>query len=99
MKIIMALASLDIGGAETHVVELSKEIKRRGHDVVMISGGGVYQKEIEEFGIKHYTVPLKSRNYKNIIKACGMIKKIIKRWIINWNSPRYSTNLWVQLWS
>lgn len=78
MKIIMALASLDIGGAETHVVELSKEIKRRGHDVVMISGGGVYQKEIEEFGIKHYTVPLKSRNYKNIIKACGMIKKIIK---------------------
>lgn len=78
MKIIMALASLDIGGAETHVVELSKEIKRRGHDVVMISGGGVYQKEIEDFGIKHYTVPLKSRNYKNIIKAYGMIKKIIK---------------------
>ncbi len=78
MKIIMALAGLDIGGAETHVVELSKEIKRRGFEVVMISGGGVYQKEVEDFGIKHYTVPVKARNYSQIIKAKGMIKKIIR---------------------
>lgn len=78
MKILMALAGLDIGGAETHVVELSKEIKRRGYDVVMISGGGVYQSEVEQFGIKHYVVPVKERNYKNILKAKSMIKKIIK---------------------
>lgn len=77
MKIMMALAGLDIGGAETHVVELSKEMKRRGHEVIMLSGGGVYQKEAEEFGIKHYTVPVKERKYANIIKAYTMIKKII----------------------
>jgi len=77
MKIMMALAGLDIGGAETHVVELSKEMKRRGHEVVMISGGGVYQREAEAFGIKHYTVPVKERNYANIIRAYRMIKKII----------------------
>ena len=46
MKILMALNGLDIGGAETHVVELSKEIQRRGHEVVMVSSGGVYQKEV-----------------------------------------------------
>lgn len=78
MKIIMALAGLDIGGAETHVVELSKEIKRRGHEVIMISGGGVYQKEVEDSGIKHYTVPVKERNYTKILKAKKIIKKIIK---------------------
>ena len=78
MKIIMALAGLDIGGAETHVVELSKELKRRGHDVIIISGGGVYAKEAEDFGIKHYTVPVKERNYINIIKSVSMIKRIIK---------------------
>ncbi len=78
MKIIMALAGLDIGGAETHVVELSKELKRRGHDVIIISGGGVYAKEAEDFGIKHYTVPVKERNYLNIIKSVSMIKRIIK---------------------
>lgn len=78
MKIIMALAGLDIGGAETHVVELSKGLKRRGHDVIIISGGGVYAKEAEDFGIKHYTVPVKERNYLNIIKSVSMIKRIIK---------------------
>jgi len=79
MKIIMALAGLDIGGAETHVVELSKEIKRRGWEVIMISGGGVYQKEVEEAGIKHYTVPVSTRNYRNILIAKKQIKEILKK--------------------
>jgi polysaccharide pyruvyl transferase CsaB len=77
MKILMALAGLDIGGAETHVVELSKEMVRRGHEVVMISGGGVYREDVEDYGIKHYTVPVKERNYIKIIRAYKMIKKII----------------------
>ena len=29
-KILMALMGLEIGGAETHVVELSKELKKQG---------------------------------------------------------------------
>ena len=29
-KILMALMGLEIGGAETHVVELSKELRRMG---------------------------------------------------------------------
>ncbi len=78
MKIIMALAGLDIGGAETHVVELSKELKRRGHEVIIISGGGVYADEAVAFGIKHYTVPVKRRNYIDIVKSMFMIKKIIQ---------------------
>ena len=40
MKILMATMGLDIGGAETHIVELSKELKRQGHDVAIISNGG-----------------------------------------------------------
>lgn len=30
---------LDIGGAETHIVELSKELKSRGHQVAVESNG------------------------------------------------------------
>ena len=30
MKVLMATMKLDIGGAETHIVELSKALKRRG---------------------------------------------------------------------
>ena len=42
MKILMATMGLDIGGAETHIVELAKELKHQGHDVAIISNGGVY---------------------------------------------------------
>ena len=36
MKILMATMGLDIGGAETHIVELSKELKSRGHQVAVV---------------------------------------------------------------
>ncbi len=78
MKILMALNGLDIGGAETHVVELAKEIVRRGHEVVMVSSGGVYQKEVEQAGIKHYTVTLTSRSARSIFASKALLKKIIK---------------------
>ena len=31
MKILMATMGMDIGGAETHIVELSKELTHQGH--------------------------------------------------------------------
>ena len=77
MKILMALNGLDIGGAETHVVELSKEIQRRGHQVIMVSSGGVYQKEVEEAGIVHYTVLLTSRKPGDIAASKKQLKEII----------------------
>lgn len=74
----MALMGLDIGGAETHVTELSKELKRRGHNIIVASNGGVYEKELESFGIKHYKVPLQNKQPNNIISSVSLLKKIIK---------------------
>ena len=56
MKIFMATMGLGIGGAETHIVELAKELKARGHEVVIASNGGVYVAEVEAAGIRHYAV-------------------------------------------
>lgn len=77
-NIMLSLMKLDIGGAETHVVELAKELKRRGHNVIVTSNGGVYADELEAYGIKHYTVPLQNKNPFNVIKAYTLLKKIIK---------------------
>lgn len=77
-NILMLLMKLDIGGAETHVVELSKELKKRGYNIVIASNGGVYTKELEEAGIKHYDVPLQNKHPKNVIKSFKLIKKIIE---------------------
>lgn len=77
LKVLLALMKLDIGGAETHVVELAKELKKRGYDVVVTSGGGVYTEELLSFGIAHYTLPLYTKKPKDMIKSLKGLKKII----------------------
>ena len=49
-NILLSLMQLNIGGAETHVVELAKELKRKGFNVIVTSNGGVYVKELEDAG-------------------------------------------------
>lgn len=78
-NILLALMQLNIGGAETHVVELAKELKRRGFNVIVTSNGGVYVKELEEAGIKHYSVPLQNKNPINMFKAAKRLASIIKK--------------------
>ncbi len=77
MNILMSLMKLDIGGAETHVVELAKELKKRGHKVVITSNGGTYVDELNKLGIVHYTIPLQNKKPQNVVKAFSMLKKVI----------------------
>lgn len=77
MNILMSTMQLDIGGAETHIVELAKELKKRGHNIIITSNGGAYVGELEESGIKHYTVPLQNKKPQNVMTAFSMLKKII----------------------
>ena len=39
-KILMATNGMQIGGAETHILELSIELRRMGYDITVISKGG-----------------------------------------------------------
>ena len=78
-SILMALNGLDIGGAETHVVELSKELARKGHRIIVASNGGVYEKELEEAGIKHYKVPMARINVSDMKKSYDKVKEIDPR--------------------
>ena len=79
MKILMATMGLDIGGAETHIVELSKELKSRGHQVAVVSNGGVYVPEIEAAGIRHYAAPLNRRSVGSMLQAQRILRQIIAR--------------------
>lgn len=67
-----------IGGAETHVVELARELAARGHDVTVASNGGVYVAELTSAGVKHFTVPLHSKSPLSMIRSYGLLKRLIK---------------------
>ncbi|NLY42911.1 MAG: glycosyltransferase family 4 protein [Clostridiaceae bacterium] len=76
-NILIALMGLEIGGAETHVVELAKGLKKEGFNVIVASNGGVYEKELLESGIKHYSVPLHNKKPHNVLRSYFLLKKII----------------------
>ncbi len=77
MKILMTLMGLEIGGAETHVVELCKELSRRGVEVTVASNGGVYEKTLAEYNIKHIRLPLNTKSPASLIKSYVGLKKLI----------------------
>lgn len=78
-RILMTLMGLEIGGAETHVVELVKELNKQGFEIIVASNGGVYEKELKEAGIKHYHVPMHKRNIAKMIRSYFLLKKIIRK--------------------
>ena len=79
MKILMATMGLGIGGAETHIVELVKELKQEGHDVAIVSNGGVYVPEITAAGIRHYQAPMHRRNLGDMVRARKILREIIRK--------------------
>jgi len=76
-NILITTMRLDIGGAETHIVELAKGLSKEGFNVVVASTGGVYEKELISSNIKVYHVPLDNKKPHNVIKAYYQLKDII----------------------
>ena len=77
-KVLMALMGLEIGGAETHVVELSKELHRQGWEVVVVSNGGVYEHELTDAGIRCYHAPLHKRNLALMHRSLRILRRVIR---------------------
>lgn len=77
-KILMVTMGMDIGGAETHIIELSRELHSRGWDVIIASNGGVYVEEIEAFGMRHVQMPINDKKPAHMLKSYKSLKKLIK---------------------
>ena len=78
MNILMVTMSLGIGGVETHITELTKELIRRGHRVTVASAGGVYVAEITASGASHVTLPLAGRSPIGLAQAYFGLRRLIK---------------------
>ena len=83
MRILMATMQLGIGGAETHIVELSKALKKRGIEVFVASQGGAYVSELEAVGIKHFKLPLNKKTIPAMRKSISGLKEIIEEYKID----------------
>ncbi|HOW22390.1 MAG TPA: glycosyltransferase [Sedimentibacter sp.] len=77
--VLQALMGLDIGGAETHVIELSIELKKRGYRVIVASNGGDYEDVLKNAGVETVKVPLHTKNPAAVIKSLIILNDLIKK--------------------
>lgn len=77
MNILLVTMGMDIGGAETHILELAKELKKRGNRVYVVSNGGKYVEELEQNDIEHIWAPLHNKKINNVVKSYKILKRTI----------------------
>lgn len=77
MKILMVTMAMNIGGAETHILELCRELISLGHDVTLASNGGVYADEAVSFGVRHVKLPLHTKEPAAVMRSYKGLKKLI----------------------
>ena len=70
---------MDIGGAETHILELAKGLKAQGHTVYVVSEGGIFTEELARCEIHHIFAPLSSKKIKDIIISYRILKRLIQK--------------------
>lgn len=78
-NILIVTMGLDIGGAETHIVELACSLKKRGYNIICASNGGVYVDTLAKYDIPHYNAPLTSKKPSSILRSYKILKDIVQK--------------------
>lgn len=79
MTIIQILPNLNTGGVETGVADLAVRLAKAGHRCIVISNGGELVKQIEADGVKHYSLPVHSKNPITVLKMIPAVTKILRQ--------------------
>lgn len=78
-NILLLIPRLNIGGAESYVALVAHNLKIKGFNVFIASGGGNLASKLQKEGIKHFFLPIRLSKYISVI----LLKHIIKKYNID----------------
>lgn len=78
MKILQVLPALEQGGVERGTIEIATALSVAGIPNAVASAGGRLVKELEAFGVEHFTLPLDSKNPFTVRRNSSRLAKIAK---------------------
>lgn len=80
VNILLMTNHLNVGGITTYLFALSRQYRNRGHQVVLVSAGGVREEEFVKLGVVHVRAPLrvKSEVHPATIAAVPRLLKLIR---------------------
>lgn len=99
VKIIQILPELILGGVERHVIDLSNELVKQGHEVLVVSAGGQMERQLNS-QVQVYHLPVQKKNLFSGLYCVMRLARLIKSggwqimhahsrvpaWIANWTS-------------
>ena len=74
LKVIQLLPELNIGGVERGTCDFSKALVKNGHESVVISNGGIYEKDIIQHGGKHINLPIHKKSLFSLLLSKKLSK-------------------------
>jgi lipopolysaccharide heptosyltransferase II len=78
MNILQILPRLDVGGVETGTVDISRDLVKKGHKVIVVSNGGRLVKELADAGARHIKLPVHEKSIFTVIKMVKRLRYILK---------------------
>ena len=76
--VLQVLPELNQGGVELGTIEIASELQKRGIENYVASEGGRMQYQLDRMKVKHFTLPLKTKNIFRMLKNAKKLEKIIK---------------------
>ena len=98
MRIIEILPELDIGGVERHVIDLSNELVKRGHEVSVISAGGKMRPQLSG-AVRHIDMPVHKKNPFTIWSCSRKIASLARREKVQILHAHSRVPAWIARWA
>jgi len=95
MRILQILPELNVGGVETGTVDFAKYLSEHGYYSVVVSHGGELVPELEQQGIRHYTLPVHQKNPFSALSAIKKLRQIILKEKIDIVHARSRVPAWI----
>jgi glycosyltransferase involved in cell wall biosynthesis len=62
MKLLILTTHFNHGGITSYIINLAKGLKNRGHHVIVGSSGGSCLKRLEDLGVSHINIPIRTKS-------------------------------------
>lgn len=97
--VLQVLPELNQGGVELGTIEIASELQKRGIENYVASEGGRMQYQLERLKVKHFTLPLKTKNIFKMWLNAKKLAKIIKENGITIVHARSRAPAWSAYWA
>ncbi len=97
--VLQVLPELETGGVETGTIEIASALSEKGITNFVASQGGKMTAELKKLGVKHLTLPLKSKNILVMRSNARKLAEFIRKNHINIVHARSRAPAWSAYWA